>query len=368
MESHDKIWHLIARALNGEASAPEQEELMELLRHDESLQQQYDLLTRIWKEKEGHVDNEDNDAARNTISRIINKAELEEQYTVPAISKSRLITRRIWLAAASVAVLFMAGWFLKTKLSSKKEDIKQDTLEARNGSRSRSLLPDGTTVWLNAGSKLYYENDFTGPTREVRLEGEAFFDVVKQTQHPFIVHTAGIDIKVLGTAFNVKSYPEDKTVETTLYRGSVQVFREKDPEHTTIQLKPNEKLILTRQAANEPSTLSDKGQPSLTAKEIPLSFTIAHIDSTKKENERIETAWLYSRLEFHGDSFEELARKMERWYNVTILFTDEKVKQLSFNGTFEDENIDQALAALKVANHLFNYKINNHEISVGSSE
>jgi len=91
MESHDKIWHLIARALNGEASAPEQEELMELLRHDESLQQQYDLLTRIWKEKEGHVDNEDNDAARNTISRIINKAELEEQYTVPAISKSRLI-------------------------------------------------------------------------------------------------------------------------------------------------------------------------------------------------------------------------------------------------------------------------------------
>ena len=68
----------------------------------------------------------------------------------------------------------------------------------------------------------------TGATREVRLEGEAFFDVVKQPDRPFIVHTSGIDIKVLGTAFNVKSYPEDKNVETTLYRGLVEVFRQKD--------------------------------------------------------------------------------------------------------------------------------------------
>jgi ferric-dicitrate binding protein FerR (iron transport regulator) len=304
MDSSDKIWHLIARALNGEASPREQEELMQVLSQDESLQQQYDLLTRIWKEKDGHLENEDNDAARSTISRIINKAELEGMYIGPPVLKSRLNRRRVWLAAASVAIILFGGWLWKTSQSSLKEETKQEALEARKGSRSRSLLPDGTTVWLNAGSKLYYENDFTGTTREVRLEGEAFFDVVKQPDRPFIVHTSGIDIKVLGTAFNVKSYPEDKTVETTLYRGSVRVFRHEDSEKKAIQLKPNEKLILAKHAAIKPEELSKDDNPS-SVKQIPppASFTIAHIDSTKTESERFETAWLYSRGEFLGDNF-----------------------------------------------------------------
>jgi transmembrane sensor len=365
MDSHDKIWHLIARALNGEASAREQQELMEMLREDELLQQQYDLLTRIWKEKEGTIQAEDDDVAKNTISRIISKAGLEG-YTEPAHRKSRLNkTRRVWLAAASLLILLFAGWLFINNRSSSVKDTKQEAIEARKGSRIRSLLPDGTTVWLNVGSKIYYDGNFTGPTREVRLEGEAFFDVVKNTDRPFIVHTSGIDIKVLGTAFNVKSYPEDKTVETTLYRGQVKVFREEDPEKTAIQLKPNEKLIISKHAANDASNVSEEKQPS--AKQIPASFTIAHIDSTKKENERFETAWVYSRLEFRGDSFEELARKLERWYNVNIVFTDEKVKQLSVNGTFENETVEQAFAALKTGFPI-TYKINNNEISVGSSQ
>jgi ferric-dicitrate binding protein FerR (iron transport regulator) len=364
MDYPDKIWLLMARALNGEASAAEKEELSEVLSQNESLQNQYDLLTRIWKEKEGHIENEDNDAARKTISRIINKAELEGRHFGPRVRKNRLSGRRIWLAAASIPVILLAGWFLK---KSQPDQTKQKTLEAWKGSRSRSLLPDGTTVWLNVDSKLYYENDFTGTTREVRLEGEAFFDVVKRPGQPFIVHTSGIDIKVLGTAFNVKSYPEDKMVETTLYRGSVQVFRPEDPQKTTIQLKPNEKLILAKQAANKPSSMSEEVTPTR-AKAISPGFIIAHIDSTKKENERLETAWLYGRLEFRGDNFEDLARKLERWYNIKVVFTDAKVKQLSFNGTFENENIEQAFSALKVANNLFRYKINNHEIVVGSDE
>jgi transmembrane sensor len=368
MNTPVNIWPLIARVLNKEASAQEQKELIKILQLDESLQQQYDLLTRIWKEKEEHIQ-QDNETARKTISRIINKAELEKQDIEPIIRKSWLSrTKRVWLAAASIVIIFFAGWLFKRSQSSLKEETKQETLEARKGSRSRSLLLDGTTVWLNAGSKLYYENDFSGATREVRLEGEAFFDVVKQPEHPFIVHTSGIDIKVLGTAFNVKSYPEDKTVETTLYRGSVKVFRETETEAKAIQLKPNEKLILAKQAAISPVEVSKEVKQS-TAKEIlPASFTIAHIDSTKKENERFETAWLYSRLEFRGDGFEELARKLERWYNVTVVFTNEKVKQLSFNGSFEKENVEQAFAALKAANPLFNYKIKNHEIFVGSIE
>lgn len=368
MDSHDKIWHLIARALNGEASPREQEELMEILRQDETLQPQYDLLTRIWKEKEENIQFEDSEAAKSTISRIISKAEREGGDIEHLPPKSRLKRRRMWLAASLVVLVAAGGWFWINRQLPGDAILKQEPLEAKKGSRSRSLLPDGTTVWLNAGSKLYYENDFSGDTREVRLEGEAFFDVVKQTDRPFIVHTSGIDIKVLGTSFNVKSYPEDKTVETTLYRGSVKVFREEDSESKAIQLAPNQKLILPKQAAIRPEELSKEVKPSSAEQISSSGFTIAHIDSTKEENERFETAWLYSRLEFRGDNFEELARKLERWYNVTIVFTDEKVQQLSFDGSFEKENVEQAFVALKVANNLFKYKINNHEISVGSVE
>ena len=87
----------------------------------------------------------------------------------------------------------------------------------------------------------------------------------------------------------------------------------------------------------------------------------------KKESERIETAWVYSRLEFRGDSFEGLAKKLERWYNVTIVFKDEKVKELNFNGSFEKETVEQAFNYLQET-ILFNYKIRNNEISVSSSQ
>lgn len=359
------IWHLIARVLNGEATSEEEQQLVAILRQDESLQQQFDLLSRIWKEKHGHPEFEDKVAAQSTVSRIINKAESEGIYLQMPDKRKRTGKRRMWLAAASVLILISSGWFVMGNSSSGNEP-KAEAIEAKKGSRSRSLLPDGTTVWLNAGSKISYIGDFTGATREVRLEGEAFFDVVKQPDRPFIVHTSGIDIKVLGTAFNVKSYPEEDSVETTLYRGSVKVFREEDSEKKAIQLKPNEKLILAKQAAIAPGQVSANNRPSsIVAEKLPGNFTIAHIDSTKKESERFETAWIYSRLEFRGDSFEELARKLERWYNVTIVFNDEKVKQLYFNGSFEKETIAQAFAALKSAVP-FNYNIKGHEITVGS--
>ena len=197
--------------------------------------------------------------------RRANGQETYQGAEIPII-RSRSGSRRIWMAVASVLIVVFGGWLWFGNQSSDAKGQKQEIIEAQNGSRSRSVLPDGSTVWLNAGSKLYYENDFTGATREVRLEGEAFFDVVKKTDRPFIVHTSGIDIKVLGTAFNVKSYPEDKTVETTLYRGSVKVFRHEESETGAIHLKPNEKLILSKEAAAKAENLSERAETLSSAK------------------------------------------------------------------------------------------------------
>jgi transmembrane sensor len=241
----------------------------------------------------------------------------------------------------------------------------REPIVTQKGSRFRTLLADGTSVWLNAGSKLFYENDFNGATREVRLEGEAFFDVVKQSDRPFIVHTSGIDIRVIGTAFNVKSYPEDRNVETTLYRGSVEVLRQENSSADAIQLIPNQKLVLPKQAAIEEIKLSEEKQS--TDKKIPITYSIVPIDSTKEESARIETAWVYSRLEFEGESLDEVAKKIERWFNVSIEIKDDKAKKLPVVGKFKNESIGEVMAALKEGFPI-NYKINNHEISVESSQ
>ena len=293
-----------------------------------------------------------------------------ESYDAELVSRRKRQRRRrnISLVACTLVCAMTAGWFWKNNNASSVvvEKPVKETIITQNGSRTRSLLADGTTVWLNGGSKLYYENDFNGATREVRLEGEAFFDVVKKPNRPFIVHTSGIDIKVLGTAFNVKSYPEDKNVETTLYRGLVQVLRHEDAAGKAIQLIPNHKLILPKQAAIETTKLSEDKRLSL---KEPASLFITPIDSTKKESERIETAWRYNRLEFVGDNFEEVAKKLERWYNVTIVFTDEEVKQLTgVMGSFETETVAEAFAALKEAYPIKFKIINNHEIFVESSQ
>lgn len=362
MELPERIWQLIAKALNSEASSEEKEELFYLLHTNPSLRQQYELLNRIWNEK--HDQPGDEEDAKLHISRIITRAQTE--ITLEEFPNHRRRRRRI-IAFSSIiaAAMIVAGWFL---FASSASPVSNDVYVAQNGTRTRSMLADGTTVWLNAGSKLSVQNDFTGSTREVLLEGEAFFDVVKKPGQPFIVHTSGIDIRVLGTAFNVKAYPEDKDVETTLYRGLVQVFRQEDEAKTAIELKPNEKLILARQAASDELELSDKSKPSTAVIKAQPRFTITRIDSTKKENERIETAWVYSRLEFRGDKFDQLAQKLQRWYNVTINFTDEKVKDLEFNGVFEKETVEEALAYLKLAVPYFTYKIENHEIFIGSSQ
>ena len=372
MNHSDRIWQLMARVLNQEASAIELEELQTLLHADESLQQQFDLLSRIWQERESGADDESE--ARATVQKIIHKAEEETDLIVlydAAIRRRRI---RAWRIAAMLLILLSAGLgylFINTRGDSgtmARNNSLKESLVAQKGSRTRSMLPDGSTVWLNAGSRLHYINDFNGETREVSLEGEAYFDIAKKENQPFIVHTGGIRIRVLGTAFNVKSYPEDRNVETTLFHGRVQVDRmvevNDSPEREIIDLRPNQKLILPKQAAIERQELSKEIQPAQILSQA--DFIIAPIDSTKKEEERFETAWLYSRLEFRGDNFEQLAYKLERWYDVEVRFTDENVKKLNFNGSFEKESIAEAFAALQTALPYFTYKIENNVIIVGA--
>ena len=349
----------MARKLSGEASESESRELQELLQKRPDLQQQFELLTQLWKPRPDLQQEEENPAM---VSRILQLSAMKqsEESVVEEVDVANARPRRLrhfLRYAAAVALLASIGWSVMHFPGRK----KQGEIVSVNGSRTRAILPDGSTVWLNAGSRISYAPDFNETTREVVLDGEAYFDVKKQPDRPFIVHAASIDIRVLGTAFNVKSYPEDNTVETTLIRGLVQINQKNRKE--PIYLRPHQKVVLPATASAAPRP----ARPVEPVKEGKIVAAISNLDTTLREDEYVETAWIFNRLEFRGDRFTELARKLERWYNVTIHFRDEQARELQFNGSLENETVEQALIALQTAVP-FNFTIKGNEIFIGSQE
>ncbi|WEK38446.1 MAG: FecR family protein [Candidatus Pseudobacter hemicellulosilyticus] len=182
------------------------------------------------------------------------------------------------------------------------------------------------------------------------MEGEAYFDVTKQAASPFIVHTRDLHVEVLGTAFNVKSYPNDDRTEATLIRGLVQVRRTGDSREKALLLHPHEKVVVNRSADNQ--------------EDQPLKpITVQQLKHNLADTSLVETAWVYNKLVFDGEDFRDIANEMERWYNVKISITDPAIARYRFHAKFENETIAEVLAALQ-ASRPFTFKINNHEINI----
>jgi ferric-dicitrate binding protein FerR (iron transport regulator) len=373
MDDNGRLWLLMARALSGEATAQEQQELSLLVQQHPDAQQQYELLTRMWHH-DGQLNTTEQvtDQEKQELQRILDRARQEaanpDNYDTTIDAQEENETKPVYrlrpLSIAATVLLAIVAIWLYVRKENKQNHINtpepSQTLASEKGSRLRNLLPDGTVVWLNAGSKLTYKNDFNQHTREVVLEGEAYFNVKRNTGKPFIVHTGGVNIKVLGTIFNVKSYAADENVETTLLHGSVEVTGPKGGHNEKpIILKPLQKLTVHKQANGTSDVATGKAATVISVKPYALEI----LDSTIKDNQRFEIAWLYNRLEFRGDDFETLAAKIERWYNVSITFENNEVKKLKFNGSFENETVEQALDALKEVSN-FSYTIKNNKVTI----
>jgi transmembrane sensor len=385
MDIPNRIAALIARSLTGESSPEDEQELAAYVESNPEVQQHVESLKKLWQNNppfQKHTSGlQSND--RQRIKRILAKAEerredlLIEDKSIkeegvdikPMRERGKVIQffARYIPYAAILFIVIAGSWFFLFRgreAGPIGSTSNERVVIAQKGSRTRTLLPDGTIVWLNSGSKISYSGDFKGALREVHLSGEAFFDVVKQPNRPFIVHAGDINVRVLGTAFNVKFYEGDQNIETTLLRGSIEVTSQKD-KNSKILLKPNEKLVVS-------SHTSEVQQDSSVQKEAVLGkqekdFQIIQFNTPAKEDKLLETAWIYNRLEFRDDDFQALASKLERWYNVNIVFGDEAVKEFKFNGSFEKETIEDAITALQKV-HSFTYKINANEIYIQSSE
>jgi len=197
-------------------------------------------------------------------------------------------------------------------------DASLNTISTPNGGEWQIQLPDGSTVWLNAASSIQYSlNIGTAKQRLVKLDGEAYFEVVKNAAHPFIVETDKQSVEVLGTHFNINSYKDERVTKTTLLEGSVRV------SHNTT----NESEVLK---PGEQSLVSVSG---MDVKEVNVDEAIA---------------WKNGYFMFNNERQESILRKVARWYNVEIEYADADAKNVMYYGTVSRfEKISKVLTKLE---------------------
>jgi transmembrane sensor len=324
----ERIMTLLARKLAKEITEEELSELETLMQlYPDSLYYE-ETLRQVHFKKDLESDTEQA-FERHLLKYSADFNEISEHEPFPKI--------RLWprLAMVAAMVLLVAGfsWYFLAQPGPKLAN-PDTTITCGNATRKKLMLPDGTSVWLNENSRLEYDQDlFANHNRQVRLFGEAFFDVAKDKKHPFIIYTEKISIKVLGTAFNVKAYPEDNKTEATLLRGMIELSINNEPEQHLI-LRPSEKFALTQ-------SKTDEFRSALVIEQLkPISIS----DKIYYE----ETSWLDNKLIFKDNSFEELMPKLEKWYNIQFKVANPQVRDYHFSGMLDKETIEEALTAMQL--------------------
>lgn len=364
-----RLWALLARKYNNEISEEELAELELLLKQQQDAFQVNELLSDLHKlplEKITTTADElkSREAIKLSLTSVEDAHHTEEYVTQDDDSfntatgkRSRKVLYTFSGIAAACLIAFFCFWYFKQPSEPVVEPVAVNEVVTNAGSKSSVHLPDGSLVILNTGSKLTYNKDFGVEGREINLTGEAFFDIAHNEQIPLIVHAGNVEIKVKGTAFNVKAYSEDSIVEAALIRGSIEVFSKSDPERK-ILLRPNEKILIGKSAT---ITSSEKDVKHSSVKEE--IFSLGKIKPNPADSSISEIAWIENKLAFYKEPFESLAKKMERWYNVSIHFTDDRLEKLTFTGSFEKEDIVQALDALRQSTP-FQYTIENRNVII----
>lgn len=370
------IWILMARKLSGEATEVELQQLDEILMQTPHASYSKEILHDFWQ---GSY-NPDRQYAENRykelVQQIKNMGLDEGKFTQgdhyindgTGFKKSNKKNRLIALCSFAIMAIISGTLFYTNSNNAQKELAEIHTtnqVNTKNGSKTNLVLPDGTKVWLNSSSQLTYDKNYGNKLREVSLSGEAYFDVVKNADKPFVIHTTKMDIKVLGTAFNVKSYPGEKTTETSLIRGSIEVTVKDRQEK--IMLKPNEKLVINNEdatAETNPKAYKKAAIQSKAVIEKPI-ISLSHLTFLPKDSTVIETAWVQNKFIFSSETFDEVALKMERWYSVNIEFADESLKTERLTGNFEKETVVEALNALQLTKrNSFYYTIKSNNITI----
>ena len=308
-------YSIINKYLSGEASEIEVQTVFQWIDSDPGNRDEFIQYKKIWS-----LTSESKGNAHQAWVEISSK-----------LSKPKGKHYRIYRAgtvAASLIIVFGLGMLLQYFMPfSQKEEFSYMTasqFEIPLGQMSNIVLPDGTTVRLNSGTKLAYSGNFNSGERTVSLTGEAYFDVAKDDDHPFVIKTNALDFKVYGTSFNIQAYPEDKKTITTLIEGSLGVIDKAGRE-------------LLRLTPGENATYSEENK----------SLQVAKVDLD------LYTSWQSGLVTFRNEKLKDVAKKIERWYNVEIIIKNDRIGDEVYLGTIlKNKPIDQILEVFALTSSL----------------
>lgn len=318
----ENLHKLFTKLVDGTISAAEYGRLRDAARDMPNCELEK-ILSSVWENYEGSV-------PAQGFDEIARKLSLD----TPKPRKKLLPRLAGWGAAAAVVVLAVMLAVTQQRNRALEDFVdRQVTLSVRSGEKAEVTLPDGTVVYMNAQTTVEYPSDFGLANRNLRLSGEAWFDVSKDSGRPFRVDVGGGTVEVLGTKFNVNAYPGSDIVETTLVEGSVKFS---SGNGKSVVLAPRQKAIYHRQ------------------------YDLLTVNDT---NTQFETAWTRGELVFRSARFSDMMRKLEQRYGVTIHLIGNKFEEDTFTGSFKENYVNGVLNILQV-HYGFTYTENNGVITV----
>lgn len=225
-------------------------------------------------------------------------------------------------AAILLLPLVISGYFMGTLNESKKENtaVAFNEIYASPGTRSKVVLPDGTVVWLNSGSKLRYPDKFISAERNVSLSGEAYFEVKSDKSHPFIVEAKDFKIRATGTSFNVQALATENEINVSLLSGKVEVKNSLDQQLAS--LTPNQQFSFNTQTGTSETFSGDL-----------YEFV----------------AWKDGRIVFRNKPMSEVVKKISQHYNVEIELRGKQLQDYRYRATFEEESLNEILKLLRMS-------------------
>ncbi len=322
------IHALIAKSLTDQLNDSEQKELESWKSASEENLQEYNDLVFIW--------------IKSGVLKLPSSLKTEKAYRNIQRQTSMRDSRKRWtrVALQTAAILVLSVIFsgvysyittLQTNDTIVSQEIYQE-VKAAFGTQAKVQLADGTIVFLNSGSKLRFPQTFNHQDlRKVSLDGEGYFKVAKNEKQPFIVQVNNLDIKVLGTTFNVDAYHENNAVLVALVEGSV-LLQSNDKKNNEIQLNLSPKQVAT------------------------LSRSDHSITKTDVQNLYKYTEWINGNIVFVNDPLETVVNKLGKWFNVEFEIADKQLNSYRFTATFMDESLEQILHILSLTSRM-EYKI-----------
>lgn len=339
-KKENKIERIIAKSFKGELDSKEQIFLDQWISLSQENKKKFEIYEKLWK-RSGEL------LLSNTID--VEASLLKTKKRIPDFRfKRRFSFGNLRVAAALILAMglgFLFNYLLGANdlIDGTSGTVYQE-VRASYGTRTKLLLADGTNVWLNSGSTLKFPVNFDNTEeRVVELNGEGYFDVTKNESKPFIVNTAGLDVKVYGTSFNVSAYDEYDSMEVALVEGKVSLVQgDKGNRKEYMVLNPNDVVECN---------ISEK--------------RLSRISDSKMSK---YTAWKDGQMVFYGDPIDKVVSRLEKWYNVDIEISDKALENYRFTATFNDETLEQVLKLLSLSSPmeyeiLASKKMNNDSFS-----